>query len=464
MPEATDAAPPYDDLRASLQGTMLLPGDDGYNEARGVWNGVFDPRPVAIVRCRAPDDVVAAINFARQHRLPLSVRGGGHSYAGHSVKDNALALDLSLMDRVTVDPDGRRASVEAGATWADVDAATQAHGLATTGGTVSSVGVAGFTLGGGTGYLARKYGLAADNLMGADVVTADGRLVRASSDENQDLLWALRGGGGNFGVVTAFELRLHEVGPDVVMLQAFHSFDDAPRVLRFYRDFMDHAPDEVNVYAFMLRTPPVEPFPQKYHGQVAVALVGCHCGPVAGAEMALKPLAEFGQPFLAAVQRTAYTAAQQAFDAGMPKGLRWYSRFHYLKALPDSAIDTVLRFTESLPGEFTMAYFERGGGAADRVARDAVAFPHRDPAYGIHIFPGWTEPADDARMREWARQFHDAMAEHATGGVYVNMLASDEAERVPAAYGANYDRLVALKRVWDPDNLFSSNHNIPPQR
>lgn len=450
-------------LRDLVRGDPILPDDPGYDAARAAWNGRFDPRPVAVVPCREVGEVAAAVSFAGDHGVPLSVRGGGHSYAGLAVGDGALALDLSPMDAVVVDPAARTATVGPGATWADVDRETQRHGLATTGATVSTVGVAGFTLGGGSGYLARKHGLGLDNLLAAEVVTADGRVRHASADEDPELYWAIRGGGGNFGVVTSFRLRLHPLGAEVMTAQAFHPIGQIHDLLRFYRAFMEASSDSVTAYVFALRVPPVEPFPEARQGQPALALVGCHCGGGDEGTAALEPLAEFGEPFLAAVQPTPYPAAQQAFDAGMPKGLRWYSRAHYLDALGDDAIETFASHVEALPGPHTMAYFEPLGGAIARVEPGATAFPHRDAAYGLHILPGWPDPSDDEELMRWAREFHAAMAPHATGGVYVNLLGRDEAERVPAAYAGNYQRLARLKATYDPDNLFRVNHNIPPE-
>lgn len=450
-------------LRERVQGRLILPADAGYDEARAAWNGRFDARPAVVVRCQSSGDVVAAVDVARAHGLPLSVRGGGHSYAGLAVGDGALAIDLSAMNAVIVNAERRTAIVGPGATWADVDSAAQAHGLATTGATVSSVGVAGFVLGGGSGYHARKYGLGLDNLLSAEVVTADGRVLHASAAEHDDLFWALRGGSGNFGVVTSLELRLHPLGPAVVTAQAFHPIEHARDALRFYRAFTDAAPDDVTAYAFALRVPPVEPFPAGQHGNPALALVACHCGGGDDGTTSLQPLAEHGDPFLAAVQSVPYTVAQQAFDAGAPKGLRWYTRAHYLNALSDDAIDTFAHHAESLAGPYTMAYFEPLGGAIGRVAPDATAFPHRDAAYGLHILPGWSDAADDDALMGWARAFHDAMAPHANGGVYVNLLGRDERDRVPAAYGTNYDRLSTLKAKYDPENLFRVNHNILPE-
>jgi FAD/FMN-containing dehydrogenase len=458
----TLSSPAVQSLRERIGGEIILPADGGYDEARAAWNGRFDPRPAAVVRCHDARDVTAAVAFARAQGLPVSVRGGGHSYAGLAIGDGALAIDLSRMDTVVVDAERRIAIVGPGATWADFDREAQTHGLAATGATVSSVGVAGFALGGGSGYLARRHGLGLDNLEAAEVVTADGRVLRASAAEHGDLFWGLRGGSGNFGVVTSFEFRLHAVGPEVVTAQAFHPIERARDVLRFYRDFMDSAADDVTAYAFALRVPPVEPFPAKQHGRPALALVACHCGDIGEGTASLRALAEFGDPFLAAVQTVPYTAAQQAFDAGMPQGLRWETRAHYLDEMSDDAIDTFARHAESLAGPYTMAYFEPLGGAIGRIEPDATAFPHRDAIYGLHILAGWADAAHDEELMRWARAFHYAMAPHATGGVYVNLLGSDEVVRVPAAYGANYERLVRLKAKYDPENLFRVNHNIPP--
>lgn len=450
-------------LRDLVRSEPVFPDDPEYDAARAAWNGRFDPRPAAVVPCRDVSDVAAAVSFARNHGVPLSVRSGGHSYAGFAVGDGALALDLAPMNAVMVDPAARAAAVGPGATWADVDRETQLHGLATTGATVSSVGVAGYILGGGSGYLARKHGLGLDNLLEAEIVTADGRVRRASPAEHPDLYWGIRGGGGNFGVVTSFRLRLHPLEREVVTAQAFHPIGDARDLLRRYRAFMETASDSVTAYAFALRVPPVDPFPEASQGQPALALVACHCGGGGAGGAALEPLVEFGDPFFTAVQSIPYAVAQQAFDAGTPEGLRWYSRAHYLEALGDRAIDTFARHVQELPGPHTMVYFEPLGGAIARVEPSATAFPHRDAAYGLHILPGWSDPSEDEELMRWAREFHEAMAPHATGGVYVNLLARDEQERVPAAYGGNYQRLARLKARYDPENLFQVNHNIPPE-
>lgn len=449
-----------EELTGTVSGEVLRPGDEGFEEARSVWNVRFDRRPAVIVRCRQADDVAAAVDFARNRGLRLAVKGGGHAYAANTVCEGGLLIDLAPMKDIAVDPETKTARVGPGARWGEFDQATQEHGLATTGGTCSAVGVAGFTLGGGTGYLSRKYGMAIDNLLSADVVTADGKLVHASADENPDLFWALRGGGGNFGVVTSFEYRLYEVGPTVLAGQIVHRFEDAGDVLRLYRDYVNQAPDEIQCYAFVLRVPPIPEFPEEFHGQLAIDLVVFHIDK--DGEEALRPLLDFGDPILSFVAPQPYTAVQQSFDAGLPAGQRYDSRAHYLAEFSDQAIETFTAQVGDLPGEFTLAYFGAEGGAIGRVDPAATAFPHRGAPYSFHIIAGWTDADRDEEVVAWASEFHQAMAPHATGGVYVNLLGIDEQERVRAAYGDNYDRLVEVKKRWDPENLFRMNHNIEP--
>ena len=449
-------------LRRAMGEAVVAPGEPKYERLRVPWNTLFDRKPGAIVRCADKSDVMAAVAFASERDLLLSVRGGGHDFAGNSVCDGGLMLDLSRMRGVSVDPDARRAQAGGGATWRDMDHATQPFGLATTAGTGSGAGVAGVTLGGGTGHLARRQGLALDNLVAAQVVTAGGELLQASDDENSDLFWAIRGGGGNFGVATSLEYRLHPVGPEVLAGQLFHPFPDAPEVLRFYRDFMAKAPDTLQCYAFLVRVPPMEPFPRAHHGEMALSLLVAWTGdPEEGAEI-VRPLRKHGVPFLDGVVRQPYLVLQQAFDEAMGPGKRWYSRAHYLDRLSDEAIDTALDCAREMPGPFSSAYFEPLGGAVNRVAADATAFPHRSAFCGFHVVAGWESGDDEQALTAWTRDFQRAMAPHANGGVYVNLLAHDEGDRVRAAYGKNFDQLVELKRKWDPDNLFQVNQNIAP--
>lgn len=452
-----------DDLAAALRGTVLTPRDDGYDAARRIWNGRFDHRPAAIVQCADGPDVVATVNFARERDLLLAVKGGGHSYAGKAGCDGCLLLDLSRMDGVRIETESRSATVQPAATWGEFDRRAQAHGLATPGGTVSTVGVAGLTLGGGSGYLTRKHGLTIDNLLAAEVVTADGRLLRASQEEHPDLFWALRGGGGNFGVVTSFEFRLHEVGPEVLAGQIMYPFSVAPDALRLYRDSIANAPNELTCYAFVLRVPPIPAFPEEFHGELAIDFVFCYAGDVFAGEEVIRPLLELGEPILAAVAPQPYTAVQQAFDEGLPAGQRYYSRAQDLAGLPDEAIETVVRCAEGMVGPYTVFYFCPDLGAASRIASSATAYPHPRSPLVLHVLAGWSEPADDREVMEWTRGFHDAMTPYATGDVYVNLLAEDEEERIPAAYGSNYERLVQLKQEWDPENFFRVNHNLQPR-
>lgn len=448
------------ELATALAGELLVPGENGYDEARAVWNARFDRRPDLIARCQTAADVQAAVNFARAHGLQLSVKGGGHAFAANTVGAGGLLIDLSPMKGIEIDPASKSMRMEPGLKWGEVEPVAQEHGLAPVGGTVSTVGVAGFILGGGSGYLSRKHGMAVDNLLSAEVVTAAGRLVRASSEENPDLFWALRGGGGNFGIVTSFEVRLHEVGPEVLTGQIVHRFEDAAGVLRLYREFMRDASDEIQCYPFIFRVPPIPEFPEEHHGQIVVDLVVFHADP--GAEAAFKPLLDFGNPILAFVAPQPYTTVQQNFDAGLPAGHRWESRAHQLTGLSDELIETVISKVGDLPGDFTSAYFDAGGGAIGRVDPAATAYPHRDAPYAFHIMAGWIDAGQDETVTRWVREFHDALTPFSTGGVYVNVLGSGEEDRVRAAYGDNYDRLVEIKHKWDPENLFRMNHNIDP--
>ncbi|NBC19364.1 MAG: FAD-binding protein [Bacteroidetes bacterium] len=460
-------ANPFDDamlhhLRDRLRGAVLAPGDDGYDAARTVWNDRLASRPAVVARCTGAADVMAAVDLARANDLRLSVKGGGHDYAGQSAGEGGLMIDLSPMDGVRIDPRSKTAQVQAGATWGAFDHEAQAFGLAAPGPTVSTVGVAGSTLGGGTGYLARKHGLALDHLIGADVVTAEGDLVHASEDDHPELFWGLRGGSGNFGVVTAFEFRLHEVGPEVLAGQIVHPLEAAREGLQFYRAFMADAPDDLQVYAFFVRVPPIPAFPEEYHGKTALDFVVAYAGDLAEGEEILHPIREFGDPMLDGVRPQSYIALQQTFDEGVPKGHRWYSRAHFFDRLSDGTIDTVIDHVDPLPGGFTMVYFEPMGGAIRRVDPTATAFPHREASYGFQVLSGWTDSGEDDEIMEWTRAFHEAMTPDASGGVYVNLLSADEEDRIRSAYGANYDRLAALKNRWDPENLFQMNHNVPP--
>jgi len=455
-------APTVRSLRDRFGDALSTPTDDGYDQARAVWNGRFDRKPGAIVRCTSADDVAAALAIARDHGLRVTVRSGGHDYAGNSSCDGGLVIDLSRMKRIEVDADRRRARVQPGVLWGELDAAAAAHGLWTAGGTVSTVGVAGFTLGGGSGWMSRRYGMAVDNLVAAEVVLASGERSRASETENEDLLWALRGAGANVGVVTELELRLYEMRDPVLSGQIVHPHSAAREVMRGYQEVMAAAPDELGCYLFFYRAPAVEPFPPVLHGKTVVALAAAWTGDPAAGNSALAPLRAIGEPVLDLIGPLPYLELQKSFDAGMPKGNRWCSRAGYLRELSDAAIDLFADRTQELCGDFTMVYLDPGGGAIGRVAPDATAFPHREAPFGFHVFPGWVNAADDDANISWANGFLSDLAPFSAAGVYVNMLGGEEPERVPEAYLDNYARLRELKRRFDPDNLFRSNHNVPP--
>lgn len=452
-----------DTLRGRVRGRVTGPGDIGYDEARAVWNGMVDRHPAAVAQVTGAPDVVEVVRVARAHDLRLTVKGGAHHVAGAAVCDDGIVIDLCAMTSVRVDEQARVAHVGAGARWADVDAATHSLGLVTVGGVDSRTGVAGLSLGGGIGWLARSYGLVVDNLVGVEMVTANAQIVQASAAENPDLFWALRGGGGNFGVVTTFRYRLHDITPEIATVQAFHKLEDAPAVLRAYRDFLAGAPDEVSCYALVVHVPPVEPFPEDLYGSPALALVGvCASDPERGRDL-LAPLADIGSPVLLAPAALPYPALQQTFDAGSPDGGRYYYKSRFLPNLTDGAIDTLIALVGRLPGDYSMVGIECMGGAINRVAPDATAFRHRSEGFNFGICAGWATPEEDEATIAWAREMHEAMAPHASAAAYVNYVDHDEKDRVGDAYGAAHtQRLAAIKRDWDPDNVFRANLNISP--
>jgi FAD/FMN-containing dehydrogenase len=440
-------------LKDRLRGSLLRPGDAEYDTARAVWNGMIDRSPAMIVRPADTDDVITAVNLARESGLPLAVRGGGHNAAGLSVCDGGIVIDLSSMKAVAVDPSARTARVQGGATWGDFDAATAAHGLATTGGLISTTGVGGLTLGGGLGWLMREYGLACDNLRSVEVVTADGRLVTASATENADLFWGLRGGGGNFGVATSFEFRLHPVS-EVLAGMIVHPVERAGEILRLYREVMATAPDGLTVFAPLMTTP---------EGAKVIALIVCYSGAIAEGEAAIERLRTFAPALADSVQPMAYVDLQRMLDEAFPHGLQVYWRSHFLTGLPDAAIDAMLDRFAGATSPLTAVIVEPMGGAVGRVSNDATAFDQRDAVYNLAIVARWTEPPEADRHIAWARDLWEAMQPYASG-VYVNYLGvGDGAERVRDAYGpAKYERLAALKATYDPGNLFRLNQNIVP--
>ncbi len=454
------------ELQERLRGPILRPADPAYDGARRIWNGMIDKRPGVIARCTGPADVQEVVRTTRDHGLPLAVCGGGHNVAGTALCEGGVVADLSPMRDVRVDAEARTVRVDGGATWADVDRETQAFALATPGGVVSTTGVAGLTLGGGLGWLRRKHGLSCDNLLGADVVTADGRLVRTSDAEDPDLLWGLRGGGGNFGVVTSFEFRLHEVGPEVTLVVTMYPMEDAPRILPVWRDFMTDAPDEVSSQALLWTVPEAEAFPEGAHGRPVVIAAAVHCGdPPTGARV-LQPLRELGEPVVDLSGPTPYSEVQTSFDPFFPAGERhYYWKSLRLDRLDGEVIEALVAHAAERPSPHTLIPVWHHGGAMSRPAPGATAFGDRSAPYLLSLDSTWDDPADDRENVEWTRAVWRDMQRFSSGGLYLNFpgLGEEGGELVRSAYGANYERLVALKRRYDPENLFQSNQNIDPE-
>jgi FAD/FMN-containing dehydrogenase len=449
------------ELREALRGELVLPGDAAYDEARSVWNGMIDRRPALIVRCTGTSDVIAAIGFARSEGLDVAVRGGGHNVAGNATCDGGVVIDLSPMKGVRVDPEARTVRAQGGLTWGELDGETQAFGLATTGGLVTTTGIAGFTLGGGIGWLMRKHGLACDNLISADMVTADGQTVRASETENPELLWGLRGGGGNFGVVTEFEFRLHPVSQVLGGLLAWPA--SAGRdILRFWRDWIRDTPDELCTMAAFLYAPP-EPFvPEEVVGQPIFAIACIHLDPEGSAEDDLRPLRELG-PAVDVLGPMPYTAIQGMFDAGTPRGSRNYWRSGYVDELTDESIDAIVGAVPGIPSPLGQLHIHQMGGAMSRVPQGATAFGSRGAPHLMNYIGLWLDPAEDEKNTAWVKEASDAMAPHGTGARYVNFLADEGEAGVASAYEAEtLTRLKGLKAKYDPTNFFHLNQNIKP--
>ena len=452
-----------DELKRNVKGQVIAPYDAAYEDARKIWNAMIDKRPALIVRCASTADVVHCVSFARDTGLPLAVRGGGHNIAGNALCDGGIVIDLSQMKAAKVDPVFRRVVIEAGALLADLDAATQPHGLATPVGINSTTGIAGLTLGGGFGWLSRKYGMTIDNLESAEVVTAAGEVMRASAIEHPDLFWALRGGGGNFGIVTRFEFRLHKVGPQVLSGLIVYPLSEAKSVLRQYRSFAAEAPDELAVWAVLRKAPPLPFLPQAVHGQEIIALALCYAGDPGTGEALVAPLHAFGKPAGAHVGVQPYVAWQQAFDPLLTAGARNYWKSHNFATLGDELFDTVIAYAGKLPSPQCEIFIGALGGATSRPAPESAAYAHRDTRFVMNVHGRWDDPAGDKPGIQWARDFFDATAPFASGSVYVNFLTADEAERVHNAYGPNYARLAKVKRKYDPGNLFRMNQNIAPE-
>ena len=443
------------ELRANLRGEVIAPSDAGYDVARKVWNGVIDRRPVLIARCAGVADVMAAVRFAQSQGLPASVRGGGHNVAGSAMSDGGLTIDLSLMNGVRVDPVARTVRTEGGARLADLDWETQAFGLAVPAGLVSDTGVAGLTLGGGMGWMRRKYGTSSENLVSVDIVMADGRLLTASEDENSDLFWALRGGGGGLGVVTSFEFRAYPIGPQLFFCAVLYPLSKSREVLRSFREYAEGAPDEMNVLGAFGTVPANEMFPEAIHGEKFLALAGPHLGPLEEAERALQPLRQLGTPLADFSGPMPYVEMQKFWDEDYPTGRRYYWKSLYLKELSDEAIDAVVGHAATCPSPLSTIDVWLLGGAINRTYRE-TAFTHRDAPYMIGLESNWDDPKDDKANIAWARSVWNDLQRFSTGGIYVNFPGFEEGgeSHQRSAYGANWERLQDVKQRYDPTNLF----------
>jgi FAD/FMN-containing dehydrogenase len=460
--KTTISASAIEALATQLRGSLLTANDASYDEARKIWNAMIDRRPSLIARCAGAADVVAAVRFARDHGLLAAVRGGGHNIAGNAVCDGGLVIDLSAMKSVRVDAPARRAWVEPGTTLADIDKETQAFGLALPTGINSTTGIAGMTLGGGFGWITRKFGLTIDNLLSADVVTADGQLVRASLTENPDLFWALRGGGGNFGVVTAFEFQLHKLGPKVLSGLVVHPFGNAETVLKGYRQALEAAPDELTCWVVLRQAPPLPFLPTEWHGKEVLVLAMCYYGGIEAGETATAGLRAIGKPIADVVAPHSFVDWQRAFDPLLAPGARNYWKSHDFQELSDQAIEVLTGAMRKLPEPECEILVGHVGGAAGRVPADATAFPQRSSHFVMNIHARWREPARDQACIDWARAIFEAAKPYAAGTAYINFMPGDESDRVEAAYGGNYRRLAEVKQRYDPQNLFRMNQNVRP--
>jgi FAD/FMN-containing dehydrogenase len=451
-------------LVARTRGPVLRPGGPGYDDARAIWNGLIDRRPALIVQCSGAADVVDAVNFAREHELLLSIKAGGHNVAGNAVNDGGLVIDLSHMNGVHVDPATRRVRAEGGATWGDADRESQLFGLAVPGGVVSTTGIAGLTLHGGVGHLRRKYGLSIDNLLSVDIVTADGQLRRASATENEDLFWAVRGAGSNFGVVTSFEFQGHPVGPAVMVGAVFYPQEAARTILAAWRDCMASAPEELSSVAIFWNVPPGEPFPPEHHGKPVLVVAGAYSGSPEDGGPVVQPLRELGEPLIDLSGPWPWLDLQSGFDALFAKGQLYYWKSRALTGLSDAAIDEIASFGERRPTPLTDVIVWHHGGAMSQVGETETSYAGRDTPFLVTGEASWTDPGQTDEAIAWSREMWAAMEKHSTGGLYLNFpgLGEEKEALARAGYGVNYDRLAQLKAKYDPGNLFRMNINIPP--
>jgi FAD/FMN-containing dehydrogenase len=452
------------EFSAGVRGPVLSLGDDGYDDARAIWNGLIDRRPALIVQPTGAADVVDAVNFAREHGLTLSIKGGGHNVAGNAVNDGGLVIDLSRMRGVHVDRSTRRVRAQGGATWGDTDRETQLFGLAVPGGVVSTTGIAGLTLHGGMGHLRRKHGLSIDSLLSVDIVTADGELRRASATENEDLFWAVRGAGSNFGVVTSFEFQAHPVGPMVMVGALFYPLEDVKTLLPAWRDYMATAPDELSSVAICWSVPAEEPFPPELHGAPVFVVAGAYCGSVEDGEPVVQPLRELGEPLIDLSGPWPWLGLQSGFDELYPKGGFYYWKSRGLDEISEAAIDEIADFAARRPSPLTDIVIWHQGGAMSAVGESDTAYGGRATAFLVTGEVSWADAALNHEAIAWGRDFWDAMGNYSTGGLYLNFagLGEEKEALVKAAYGANYERLAELKAKYDPGNLFRMNLNITP--
>ncbi len=459
------ARPPYDELAGALRGPMIRPGDPGYEQARAVYNAMIDRRPAAIARCVDVADVIACVRFAAELGIDLAVRGGGHNAGGLAVWDDALVVDLSSMRSTTVDPVSRTVRVDGGCTWGDVDHATTAFGMATPSGIVGTTGVGGLALGGGIGYLARRHGLTVDNLLSADVVLADGTLVTASTESHPDLYWAVRGGGGNFGIVTSFRFACHDVGENGVVVGGpmLYGIADTAAVMRWYQQLLPALPEELNGWFGVFTIPPAAPFPEGLWGRKACGIMWCYTGPHDRSAQVLAPVREFGSPLLDGLQTLPYATLQSAFDQLYPPGLHWYWRADFFTYISDAAIDVHRRFGEQAPSSLSCMHLYPIDGATARVGAHATPFAYRDGGWAGVIVGVDPDPANTDAITDWAKRYWEELHPSSAGGAYVNFMMDEGPQRVRASYRANYDRLAEVKARYDPQNLFHVNQNVPPQ-
>jgi len=451
-------------LRGTLRGELLKKGDDGYDEARTIWNAMIDRKPAIIARCAGAADVINAVNFAREQGLLTAVRSIGHNIAGNAVCDNGLMIDLSAMRSVRIDPEAQLAHVEPGVTLGDFDREAQMFGLVTPLGINSTTGVAGLTLGGGFGWLSRKYGMTVDNLVAADVVTAEGRLLRASEQENQDLFWAIRGGGGNFGVVTRFEFRLHPMETAKLCGMIVFSLDEAKSIMKKYREFTAGLGDDTSAWVVLREAPPLPFLPEKVHGTKVLVVAVFHAGDPDKGKKTVDPIRGFGTVLGEYVDVMPFTAWQSVFDPLLAPGARNYWKSHNFVELSDDTIDIAVRYASESVSPQSEIFFAQLGGAINRVAADATAYPHRDAGFVLNVHGRWDDAAEDDKVISWAREFYRETSPFATGGVYINFMTEDETDRINSAYGAGYDRLLKAKKKYDPENLFRLNQNIDPNK